>query len=54
MVDAFSCVETSKMLLDLNLKVRRRIAKHLKEMENLLKKEALKERKKFEYHAFVY
>lgn len=46
MVDAFSCVETSEMLMDYNSKVRRRIIKHSKEMEDFLKKEALEEQDK--------
>lgn len=46
MVDAFSCVETPEMLLDYNAKVRRRIIRHSKEMEDFLKKEPLKSRTK--------
>ena len=55
MADAFSCVETSEMLLGYNAKVRRRIIKHSKEMEDFLKKEAFEEQEKgFEYYASVY
>ncbi|HBA47498.1 MAG TPA: N-acetyltransferase [Lachnospiraceae bacterium] len=46
MVDAFSCTETPKMLDSYNAKVRRRIRKHSKEMENFLKEEAFEEQEK--------
>lgn len=46
MVDAFSCTETPEMLDSYNAKVRRRIRKHSKEMENFLKEEAFEEQEK--------
>lgn len=46
MVDAFSCMETSKRLEAYNAKKRRRILKHSKEMEEFLKKEAFEEQEK--------
>ena len=46
MVDAFSCTETPEMLDSYNAKVRRRIRRHSKEMENFLKEEAFEEQEK--------
>lgn len=42
-VDAFSCIDSPDMLANLNAKVRRRVIKHSKEMEDFLKEEALDE-----------
>lgn len=46
MVGAFSCVETLEMLGSWNAKIRRRIIKHSKEMEDFLKEEAYEEQEK--------
>lgn len=46
MVDAFSCMETQEMLNSYNAKMRRRILKHSKEMEDFLKGEAFEEQEK--------
>ena len=46
MVDAFSCIETPEMLTQYNAKMRRRIIKHSKEMEDFLKEEAFEEQEK--------
>ena len=46
MVDAFSCIEIPEMLTQYNAKVRRRIIKHSKEMEDFLKEEAFEEQEK--------
>ena len=46
MVDAFSCTETPEMLDSYNAKMRRRIRKHSKEMEDFLKEEAFEEQEK--------
>ena len=46
MVGAFSCIETSEMLNRWNAKIRRRIIKHSKEMEDFLKEEAYEEQEK--------
>lgn len=46
MVGAFSCVESLEMLDRWNAKIRRRIIKHSKEMEDFLKEEAFEEQGK--------
>lgn len=46
MVDAFSCMEMPEMLGAYNAKMRRRILKHSKEMEDFLRDEAFEEQEK--------
>ena len=46
LVDVFSCLESNETLSKMNAKNRRRVIKHLKELDDFLKHEALNEQRK--------